>query len=249
MRWCGWKINRPDSAWLWVTLMSSTLVMSATFGFLANFGIFYSRFLVEYKESREKTAWVGSIPLCIRSILACLGTWITVKYGLRKAAIPAGFLLGGSFIASSYAKNLDQLFATFSIPFGLAGCVLLMVCNISMFRYFDKQLPVALGKYACWISHLHLNTITSGGFRGRRALDRNHMWALVWNINIFSCDFFSIFSQTRGPLPGYQKRGAWGHGHPGHPGPPKTATDYNSVQSLLKRFSMAVIIPICPQDA
>ena len=55
MRWCNWKINRPDSAWSWVALLSSTLIMSATFGFLANFGIFYSRFLVEYKESREKT--------------------------------------------------------------------------------------------------------------------------------------------------------------------------------------------------
>jgi len=83
--------------------------------------------------------------MCIRCILSCIGTWITVKYGLRKATVPAGFLLGGSFFATSYAKSLDQLFATFSVPFGLAGCVLVMACNISLFTYFNKRLPIAFG--------------------------------------------------------------------------------------------------------
>jgi len=31
---------------------------------------------------------------------------------------------------------------------------------------------------------------------------------------------------------GYQKRGAWGHGSPGPPGPPKTATEWNFSETL-----------------
>ena len=101
-------------------------------------------------------AWVSSIPLCIMNILACLGTWIATKYGLRKATISAALLLGGSFLATSYAKNVDQLFGTFSIPFGFASCVLIMVCNISILIYFDKRLPISNGKMLLYGCYLHL---------------------------------------------------------------------------------------------
>ena len=91
-------------------------------------------------------AWVSSIPLCIMNSLALLGTWIATRYGLRKATIFAAFLLGGSFLATSYAENVNQLFGTFSVPFGFASCILIMVSNISNFTYFDKRFPIANGK-------------------------------------------------------------------------------------------------------
>ena len=53
---------------------------------------------------------------------------------------------------TSYAQNLDQLFITFSLPFGLAGGVLLVAANIIVIKYFDKRLPLAFGENFCYVS-------------------------------------------------------------------------------------------------
>lgn len=91
-------------------------------------------------------AWVGSIPMAIMHLLAWLASWLISRYGLRNSTISAGVLLSGALFITSYAQNMNQIFLTFSIPFGLVGCVLLMSSFISVFTYFDKRLPLAMGK-------------------------------------------------------------------------------------------------------
>ena len=49
------KVSKRDSAWAWVTLVASTLVLFSSFGFVYKFGIFYSYFLEEYNDTKEKT--------------------------------------------------------------------------------------------------------------------------------------------------------------------------------------------------
>ncbi|XP_065066597.1 monocarboxylate transporter 12-like isoform X2 [Rhopilema esculentum] len=78
-------------------------------------------------------------------VLAWLASWIISKYGLRASTIAAAIPLGASLIVTSFSRNLDEMLLTFSVPFGLAGCIMLMSSTSAVYKYFDKRVPIAIG--------------------------------------------------------------------------------------------------------
>ena len=92
-------------------------------------------------------AWAGSIPMAMMCILAPMASWVLNRYSLRLCtallAIPIGLL----FLVTSYARNMDEVIAAFSIPFGLTSCMLLMISSKSLQVYFDKRMLTANGEF------------------------------------------------------------------------------------------------------
>ena len=58
------------------------------------------------------------------------------------SAIP----LAASLVLTSYARNLDEVFGTFSLLYGLTCCILLICANKAIYTYFDRRIPTAVGK-------------------------------------------------------------------------------------------------------
>ena len=91
-------------------------------------------------------AWIGSIPMCLMHLLAIIGSVIVTKYGLRFCTMVSAIPLAASLVLTSYARNLDEVFGTFSLLYGLTCCILLICANKAIYTYFDRRIPTAVGK-------------------------------------------------------------------------------------------------------
>ena len=91
-------------------------------------------------------AWAGSIPMAMMCILAPMASWVLNQYSLRLCTALLAIPIGLSFLVTSYATNMDEVIAAFSIPFGLTSCMLLMIGNKSLQVYFDKRMLTANGE-------------------------------------------------------------------------------------------------------
>ncbi|XP_065061380.1 monocarboxylate transporter 10-like [Rhopilema esculentum] len=156
-------IDSRDSKLSWIALTASVLLMFSSFGFMRMFGIFYSVFLKEFKSSKEKTAWVGSIPVSLVFILSPLAMWLHERYGLRRCTTLSVIPLSASLLMTSFSRNIDQTFVTYSVPFGLASCVMIMGTHKAAYRYFDKRLSTAtaIQTGGCSIAEIGLSYLIS----------------------------------------------------------------------------------------
>ncbi|XP_065066599.1 monocarboxylate transporter 10-like isoform X1 [Rhopilema esculentum] len=154
-------VKARDSTLSWVALLASILLLFTTSGFLFSFGIFYNSFLDEFGDSKEKTAWVGSIPVSLMFLLAPLASWLLNKISLGVSVVATAIPLGLSLLLTSFITNIDGAFFTFSIPFGLASCLMLMVASKAVCIYFDKRQSTAFGLLTggCCISQVGLSYI------------------------------------------------------------------------------------------
>ena len=80
--------------------------------------------------------------------MAPFASWVLNKFTLRTCAMASSVPLAASLLVTSFARDLDETFLTFSIPFGIAGCLIFMGTMKSVYLYFDKQLATAYGEYA-----------------------------------------------------------------------------------------------------
>jgi len=141
----GMRIASRDSSLSWITVAASVMVLLCSFGFLHGFGILYHAFLDEYQDSKEKTAWVGSIPMAMMCILAPIASWVLNRCSLRLCTALLAIPIGLSFLVTSYARNIDEVIAAFSIPFGITSCMFYMIGNKSLQVYFNKRMLTANG--------------------------------------------------------------------------------------------------------
>ena len=59
----------PDGGWGWVVCFATFLCMTIMDGILFSFGVFFLQLLEYFKESKGKTAWVGSTLMGMHMLL------------------------------------------------------------------------------------------------------------------------------------------------------------------------------------
>ncbi|KAJ7393162.1 hypothetical protein OS493_006128 [Desmophyllum pertusum] len=121
----------------------------ASMGFVFSFGIFFPVFMDYFQESREKTAWVGSLGIAL-IFFGGLGSGALVnRFGCRVTTLLGGFFCALSLGLSSLATNIGTLYFTYSVLFGLGtSCVFSANLNI-ISKYFKKRLSLAIGIVTC----------------------------------------------------------------------------------------------------
>lgn len=80
-------------------------------------------------------------------ILGPVSSWIVNKPGLRLSTVLAAVPISVSLLVTSFMRDLDLIFVTFSIPFGLGASVLLITAVKVICVYFDKWLSFAYGTW------------------------------------------------------------------------------------------------------
>jgi len=127
------KATSKDSLLSCIALFAATLIAACSVGFINIFSICYNALLVKFGESKEKTAWIGSIPWSLMFLLGPVASWVVNKLGLRLSTMLASIPLSASLLLTSFMSDLDYMFITFSIPFGLGASVLL-VTSVKVFQ-------------------------------------------------------------------------------------------------------------------
>ncbi|KAJ7393160.1 hypothetical protein OS493_006126 [Desmophyllum pertusum] len=143
------QAHKQDGKWSWVVCVSATISRLASMGFVFSFGIFFPVFMDYFQESREKTAWVGSLGIAL-IFFGGLGSGALVnRFGCRVTTLLGGFLCALSLGLSSLATNIGTLYFTYSVLYGLGtSCVYSANLNI-ISKYFKKRLSLAIGIVTC----------------------------------------------------------------------------------------------------
>ncbi|KAJ7393157.1 hypothetical protein OS493_006123 [Desmophyllum pertusum] len=76
-----------DGKWSWLVCFSATLSWLAAMGFVYSFGIFFPVFMDYFHESREKTAWVGSLSFAVINFAGLASGALVIRFGCRVTAL------------------------------------------------------------------------------------------------------------------------------------------------------------------
>ncbi|XP_068730762.1 monocarboxylate transporter 10-like [Montipora capricornis] len=134
-----------DSPWSWLVCLCSTIIVAMVFGVLLNFGILFPVLMDYFQETRERTAWVGSVGIACTFILGPLSSVITNRLGCRRTAFLGALLCIGSLLLSPLASQITLLYVTYSVPFGFGSSCLFVSCFVITSQYFHKKRAVATG--------------------------------------------------------------------------------------------------------
>lgn len=139
----------PDGGWGWMVVFASLMICLISDGISFSFGLLYIEFLKEFKESKSKTAWIGSLFMAVPLILGPVGSALVDKFGCRKMTIVGGVISGLGFIISSFAESIEMVFFTFGFLSGLGLCLCYVTAVVSIAYWFDKKRTLATGLGAC----------------------------------------------------------------------------------------------------
>lgn len=98
-----------------------------------------------FQESREKTAWVGSLAIALIFFSGHLSGALVKRFGCRVTTLLGGFLCTLSLGVSSQAKNIVHLYLTYSVLYGLGTSCVFSSSLVIISKYFKKRRSMATG--------------------------------------------------------------------------------------------------------
>ena len=134
-----------DGGWGWMVLFGSFMAYFIADGWAYSFGVYYVDLLEYFQESKGKTALVGALMYGVPCLISPIVCAVTNIYGCRIVAILAGFVIGVSFIISSFATSLDFLFITTGILVSIGLAMTYIPSILIVTYYFSRRRGLATG--------------------------------------------------------------------------------------------------------
>uniref|UniRef100_T1JKY7 Major facilitator superfamily (MFS) profile domain-containing protein n=1 Tax=Strigamia maritima TaxID=126957 RepID=T1JKY7_STRMM len=146
---CAFEPNSPDGGWGWVVVFAAFMTNLIADGITFSFGVMYVEFVNYFKQSKGKTAWIGSLFMGIPLLAGPIASALTDRFGCRKVTIAGALLAALGFVLSSMSESVELLYFTFGVMsgFGLALCYVAAVVIVAY--YFDKRRSFATGLAVC----------------------------------------------------------------------------------------------------
>jgi len=129
----------------WVVAIAGFIISLATLGIRYTFGIFFQSFESEFELSRAATSSIFSTYMVLAGVIAVVGGWAFDKYGPRITVLVMSIFIGISFLLTSQATALWQLFITYSLLLALGTGGIYTVVNSTVSRWFNKKRGLAVG--------------------------------------------------------------------------------------------------------
>lgn len=140
-------LDPPNGGWGWVVVFGSFTAHMIADGLSFSFGVFYMELLDYFKESRGKTALVGSLFLSVPLITGPMASALINKYGCRSTTIMGGFIAGSSFVISGFVNSIEMLCFTFGILAGIGLAMVYVPAIVVVAFYFESKRAFATGKF------------------------------------------------------------------------------------------------------
>ena len=103
-----------------------------------------------YKAFLLCLGWIGSTLFFLVCFAYPLAIFLRRHFGTRPMILCATFLIVFSFVSTPFMPNLNLLFLTFSIPFGIGSGVLECLSIVTLREHFERNLGLATGiRSAC----------------------------------------------------------------------------------------------------
>ncbi|XP_050415574.1 monocarboxylate transporter 12 [Patella vulgata] len=139
----------PDGGWGWVVTFSSFMVSVLVDGVCFSFGIFFTKFMDYFQESKMKTSWVGSVLNGTYLVLGPIVGSLVTKFGCRNVALVGAIIAATSFFISSFSPNIEVLTVTYGLMGGTGLGFMYLPAIVMVGYYFEKRRALATGIACC----------------------------------------------------------------------------------------------------
>ncbi|EDO28509.1 predicted protein [Nematostella vectensis] len=114
-------------------------------GTVLSFGVLYPAFLKDLGRSREKTAWIGSLPVSIMSVSAVVSGALCDKLGSRLTGYLGTVVCSAGLLLSSFAPEIWIVYLTYGLLLGVGtGLIFTSIFSITA-KYFNRFRALAVG--------------------------------------------------------------------------------------------------------
>ncbi|PNJ87731.1 SLC16A5 isoform 7 [Pongo abelii] len=115
-------LEHADGSWAWVVLLATMVTQGLTLGFPTCIGIFFTELQWEFQASNSETSWFPSILTAVLHMAGPLCSILVGRFGCRLTVMLGGVLASLGMVASSFSRNLSQLYFTAGFITGLGMC-------------------------------------------------------------------------------------------------------------------------------
>lgn len=137
--------KEADSPFSWLVCFCAFFIIALTLGTALNFGILFPVLMDYFHETRERTAWVGSVGLAFIFSLGPLTGSLVDRFGCRITAFVGGISYVSGLLLSSLATSIAILYVTYSMLFGFGSSCMFVSCYVVTSLYFNKRQSIATG--------------------------------------------------------------------------------------------------------
>lgn len=134
-----------DSPWSWLVCFCAVVMIAIMFGISLNFGILFPVLMDYFEESRERTAWVGSVGIAFIFVLGPLTSMLVNRLGCRLTAMLGGLSGSIGLVLSSFASSIYVLYGTYSVLFGFGSSCIFVSSYAVTSQYFERNRSLATG--------------------------------------------------------------------------------------------------------
>jgi len=110
-----------------------------------SFGVLFPVLMEYFDETRERTAFVGSICLGMLWFASPLAGYLCDRFGCRITCFLGSTLCIVGLVSTSYVQSLTMMYFTYSALYGLGTCLIYNPCFLVIAKYFTEKLSVAVG--------------------------------------------------------------------------------------------------------
>ncbi|MCJ7595752.1 MAG: MFS transporter [Desulfobacterales bacterium] len=128
----------------WIVVLASLIMMASIFGSRYSYGVFFKSLEHDFGWSRALTSGVFSAHMLLCSIFAICGGWALDRYGPRFVLLIMSLFTTSSFLLSSRADSLWELFFSYSLLLAIGTAPTYAVIMGTMSRWFLKRRATAM---------------------------------------------------------------------------------------------------------
>lgn len=135
----------------WLVMLGSFFCNGILFGVINSYGVLYTEILSNLlkagvTEASSKAALVGSLTIGTTFCVSPIAGILTDKIGLRRTTLIGGVLAAlGMFLSSFITNNVEALYVTYGIMYGLGAALAYTPSLAILGHYFHKYLGFVNG--------------------------------------------------------------------------------------------------------
>ena len=134
----------PDGGYGWLIALGAFNALFWTAGMVKSYGVIFDMILKTFPESSVLlAAWIPAGMTTIALAMAPFASALCQRFNCRNVTFVGSILCFVGITSSSFAQNIETLFATFGICTGLGIGLSTTPGIILVARYFDKRRGVA----------------------------------------------------------------------------------------------------------
>ena len=134
-----------DRGWAWVVCFGALVINIIYDGCSYSFGIFFTKFLAYFGDTRSHTAWIGSLFFSVPLLCGPIAANITSRIGYRKSTIIGGLIASIGFSCGAFSNSITILCVTYGLISGFGMSLPYFNSIVVEAVYFKKKRALATG--------------------------------------------------------------------------------------------------------